>query len=1181
MVPFFTLRGYTAADPLDTLTSRLRYFLIVGMVFIVSVIYFWVVFYRLEVFLLPADWLIWVEIVFLTIVYGSIVVFLRKASSVILILIMMLLGVPMDLYLESYYRAAGLTAMWEYNVDGLLGSLHPLLQIFIAWFVDGLVIGVLALWVARLSARFFTSDDTASGRPTGEERVKLFTDEWTNEPVKKPGRDLAFYVLRLLGLGYLAYFLLILIGLLGTTPYPEQLRGMLDMTYLNPALMINSLIKISLMFVLLFIGAYNKTLRWYCVLIVIFAHFVSTVGSVGLYLNAPAGDAFRDFLMMSAIIDAVIVIGFGIILFNTGREPERFGRRKEFPAFYSFPYFLTSTVFYCIGIVFALMFVAVLYFRFMTDGTCGLGAVFGFPDPQVLNTITAYTTLSFLAILLAQREVLRENLSRLIFLSFFIMTAGSALWMVFSIGDGGVSITTRHETIVAVDRYFVVLVIIGIVVLAGLIALRKMYYTVEYSINAMNPSTARAVMALHGALFDGTANEQSEVLECIDRHIAGVRGRRRGMLNFPFWIVEHIISPIYGLRPNFSTMDARERRFYLRKYILRQPHERDRSMVPNLAHQVYMIGTALHSFITLGNYSLVDKKREIGFVPPDARDRLQGDYAEGPPPYKKIAELPDSPEHPANFKPEDRKKDKPLVAPRVVTPVDKPRIPDEVDYLVVGSGAGGGVMAYRLACAVEDPSKILVVERGKRYSPLQDFNDDEMEMIRKLYKEGGLQMSKRFDLIVLQGECVGGTTVMNNSVCFEMPEGIKSIWEEKYGLDLSPLQEENNSIAQELEIGPIAQDGINTRVQEKFEKGIKAYNENTSDDQKFVSEVLKANQRNILGSGMCNLGNKRMRKRSVLETYIPWSEARGVQVVSDTSAVRFIKDGRRAVEVVLRTNIGTMKRVRVNKAIVTAGGVIASSHFLMRSMSNKSDPVRKNVGRGLSCNFAFPFVFEFDDILDAFDGVQITLGALDKQHRAVFETYFNPPGSFAISVPFFFDRHHDIMKSYRKLVNYGVLVGSEPNGRISERADPMNGRAFSWKLGESDIAHIKYALETALEIGIGSGAKRAVVPSDPGIELKLTRQELDRFKKALAEYPLKKSDLQMMTAHPQGGNRMAGDNSKFKSERVVDGRFRVDGLDNVYVADASVFPEGITINPQWTIMSMSSLAAKSVLADSE
>src|SRR5262249_1301963 len=253
-------------------------------------------------------------------------------------------------------------------------------------------------------------------------------------------------------------------------------------------------------------------------------------------------------------------------------------------------------------------------------------------------------------------------------------------------------------------------------------------------------------------------------------------------------------------------------------------------------------------------------------------------------------------------------------------------------------------------------------------------------------------------------------------------------------------------------------------------------------------------------------------------------------------------------------------------------GVIASSHFLMRS------GVTKNVGQGMSCNFAFPVAFDFPDVLDAFDGTQITLAAFDAQNRAAFETYCNPPGALALSLPFYFQRSHDLMGGYRHVGNFGALVGSEPNGVIELRSDPISGRPFTWYLGARDRANITYALTTLLEIGEGAGATRGILPTEPGLEIPLTADNIARFTHNLAAYPLRMSDLRLTTAHPQGGNRMIGDASPHRGERVVDGDFRVDGLANVFVADASIFPTGITVNPQWTIMALSSLAAKKVLA---
>ena len=169
------------------------------------------------------------------------------------------------------------------------------------------------------------------------------------------------------------------------------------------------------------------------------------------------------------------------------------------------------------------------------------------------------------------------------------------------------------------------------------------------------------------------------------------------------------------------------------------------------------------------------------------------------------------------------------------------------------------------------------------------------------------------------------------------------------------------------------------------------------------------------------------------------------------------------------------------------------------------------------------------------------------------------------------------MSRYSNLVNFGALVGAESNGVVERTPDILSGRSFSWELGDRDRANIKYALATLVEIGRQAGATRAFLPTEPGIELPLDGSSVDRFRTALAGFPLTINSLRLTTAHPQGGNGMYGDASSLRGLRVVDGDYRLDGFENVFIADASIFPSTITVNPQWTIMAMSSLAAKSVL----
>ena len=63
------------------------------------------------------------------------------------------------------------------------------------------------------------------------------------------------------------------------------------------------------------------------------------------------------------------------------------------------------------------------------------------------------------------------------------------------------------------------------------------------------------------------------------------------------------------------------------------------------------------------------------------------------------------------------------------------------------------------------------------------------------------------------------------------------------------------------------------------------------------------------------------------------------------------------------------------------------------------------------------------------------------------------------------------------------------------------------------------------------------------------------------------ADLLLTSAHPQGGNAVGA---------VVDEEFRVRGMENVFVCDASVFPSSVTVNPQLTVMGIAQYAARRI-----
>ncbi len=463
---------------------------------------------------------------------------------------------------------------------------------------------------------------------------------------------------------------------------------------------------------------------------------------------------------------------------------------------------------------------------------------------------------------------------------------------------------------------------------------------------------------------------------------------------------------------------------------------------------------------------------------------------------------------------------------------------EHVDVCVIGSGAGGAVIAHAAAKAGR---RTLIVERGP-YVKSHEMTHEENAMFARLYKDGALQMNTSLDMFILQGSAVGGSTVLANMVMLRPPAHVIDEWIALgAAIDRKKLDRSLSRIETLLGVTDVHDPANVSPSSRLLMEGAKAIGLSP----KWMPKALG----DCVGCGGCNLGCCFGHKRSALTTFIPWAEAEGARVLADT-AVEAIEHRRgRAIGVRTRDAFITAEQ------IVVACGAIGSPGLLLKS------GITKNVGTRASFNIGSLLLLELDEPIDDFDGDQMT--AYAPGPGFTIEPVHQGPMTTALSTPGWFSEHAAAMRRYRQHTFATALVPTRPVGRI------VHSRFFgheetNFRLPEEDLATLRRGLATTARAFFAAGARRVFLPTADAIAIE-GPDELGAIDRVLTS----PKRFNLGSAHPQGGVPL-GD--------ALDDDFALHGFDNLFVCDASVFPTSVGVNPIESIMGLADYAAPRILA---
>jgi choline dehydrogenase-like flavoprotein len=481
---------------------------------------------------------------------------------------------------------------------------------------------------------------------------------------------------------------------------------------------------------------------------------------------------------------------------------------------------------------------------------------------------------------------------------------------------------------------------------------------------------------------------------------------------------------------------------------------------------------------------------------------------------------------------------------------------EECDVAIVGSGAGGAVAATILA---EAGLEVVVLEAGP-YLDRRSYPDEPLAALAALYRDGGLTIAEGRPAIPTPvGRAVGGTTVINSGTCFRAPEKVLADWAAEHGIEWAgDLPTDYEAAEEMLRVRPVDPERMGRNGQ-LLREGAEALG--------ISHAPLQRNAGACVQCSSCPAGCRLDAKRAMHVSYLPRAVAAGARVRSQVEARRVVFDHGQAtgVDCVARAN-GRARpfKLRARRAVVLAGGAFGTPELLLRSGFRSESG---QLGRNLRIHPACWVGARFAEEVRGWDGVMQSYAVNEWDDRGILlEATFTPLAFGAQWLPGTGVEHAERVLAYDRIASTGVHLSDRSAGRVGLAGD--GSLRITYRLTDEDAARLVFGIARAAELFYAAGA-REVYPQIAGIPSIPKNRIAD-----LEASPPAAGALRLEAFHPMGTARMDADSGA----GVVDTDGAVHGARALYVADGSLLPTSIGVNPMMTIIAMASRVGRQ-LAD--
>jgi choline dehydrogenase-like flavoprotein len=492
----------------------------------------------------------------------------------------------------------------------------------------------------------------------------------------------------------------------------------------------------------------------------------------------------------------------------------------------------------------------------------------------------------------------------------------------------------------------------------------------------------------------------------------------------------------------------------------------------------------------------------------------------------------------------------------------------DCDVVVVGSGAGGGVVAGLLA---EAGMGVVVLEKGGNPGS-HDFTQVEGDMLSRYYLDGGLIMTQSGSLPILAGSCLGGGTAINYTTSFPLPPATRAEWDHRSGLSLftSPrFQRSLDRVALRLDVGKRwTTPGIRDLL---LERGCRSLGWHVDVIPRNVTDCREG-----VECGFCGYGCRHGAKNSTARTYLAAASRAGARLIPHCDVLQVRIEAGRATGVLATVTGpgGSRHRLSVRAgAVVASCGSINTPALLVRS--GVDNPA---IGHGLRLHPATAVAGVFPERVEPWTGALQTrysdqFADTGDGYGVKFET---APVHFALPASGFgwesAVRHREDIARLANVSIVGVLLRDRDAGRVAVGRD---GRPrVHYELSHHDVANVRLGLVGAAQVLAAAGATELFsLQTPPARAATGDPAWLTRFSDVMDRRGYTKCRMSYITFHQMASCAMGAD----RARSVVGETGESHDVRGLYVADASTFPTSSGVNPMITIMAIADHVARGII----